>query len=202
MCGFTGFAGYKNVFATLQKAVTINNHLPQQMIEAVHPELTAFLAEIQLGQGRSDIKNALEHSAPAIERLFFEHTRTESLQILRSHFPEVTLENADWLGLLDEMAGGFQMNKSAFIAAFTEKVEDFSKRSVVLAIKREWKRISGEETPAAWAIQNRIPARYLFEGIPDGGDKLKAIEQPQTFSAGKLEEFLTLLQNITVSPME
>lgn len=199
MCGFTGFAEYKDVFASLQKAVTVNNHLPRQMIEAVHPELTGFFAEIQAGQNRLDIKNALEYSSSVIQCLFFDRARTEPLQILRSYFPAVTLEDTDWLRLLDEMSGGFQMSESAFLAAFTEKIEDFSKRSVVLAIKREWKRISGEETPAAWAIQNGIPARYLFAGLPDGGDMLKAVEQPQTFSTTRLEKLLASLQTITAS---
>ena len=201
MCGFTGFAEYKDVFAILKKAVTVNNHLPRQMIEAVHPELTGFLADIQLGQNRLEIKNALEYSKSAIGSLFFDYTRTEPLQMLRSRFPDIDLDDADLLGLLDEMADGFQMNESTFVAAFAEKAEDFSKRSVILAIKREWKRISGEETPAAWAIHNGIPARYLFVGLSDSGDILKAIEQPQTFSAARLEELLTLLQNITASPI-
>lgn len=201
MCGFTSFAEYKDVLATLQKAVLVNNHLPQQMIEAVHPELSGFLAEIQMGQNRLDMKNALEYSASAIEDLFFDYSRTESLQILRSRFPAAALDDADLLGLLAEMAGGFQMNESAFMTAFTEKIGDFSKHSVVLKIKREWERISGEETPAAWALHNGIPARYLFAGLPDSGDILKAIEQPQTFAAGRLEELLALLQNITASPI-
>lgn len=201
MCGFTGFAEYKEVFSTLQKAIAVNNHLPRQIIETVHPELTNFLAGIQTGQNHLEIKNALERNAPTIKSLFFDRARVESLQILRSHFPTVTLEDADWLGLLDEMAGGFQVSESAFFAAFTEKIEDFSKRSVVLKVKQEWKRISGEETPAAWAMRNGIPARYLFAGLPDGGDMLKAIEQPQTFSSGKLEELLVLLQSIAARPV-
>ena len=201
MCGFTGFVEYKDVFATLQKAVTVNNHLPQQMIEAAYPELADFLTEIQTGQNRLNIKNGLEHNASAIKYLFFDRAKTEPLKILRSHIPTVTLEDADWLGLLDEMAGGFQMSESAFLAAFTEKIEDFSKRSVVLKVKQEWKRISGEETPAAWAMRNGIPARYLFAGLPDGCDMLKAIEQPQTFSAGRLEELLILLQSIAARPV-
>lgn len=201
MCGFTGFAEYKDVFATLQKAVTVNNHLPRQMIETAHPELIGLLAEIQMGQNRWDIKSALEHSASAIGSLFFDPARTESLQILHSRFPSVSLDDTDLLGLLDEMTGGFQMSENAFAAAFAEKIEDFSKRSVVLAIRREWIRISGEETPAAWAMLNGIPARYLFVGFPDGGDLLKAIEQPQVFSAVKLEELLALLQNITARPV-
>lgn len=201
MCGFTGFVEYKDVFAALQKAVTVTNHLPKQIIESTHPALVDFLAGIQTGQNRSEIKNALEHNPSSIKCLFFDRTRTEPLRILRGHFSAVTLDDADWLGLLDEMTGGFQMNESDFIAAFTEKIEDFSKHSVVLAIKGEWERISGEETPAAWAIHNTIPARYLFAGIPDGGDLLKAIEQPQTFAAGKLEELLGLLQSITARPI-
>ena len=64
MCSsdLTGFVEYKDVFATLQKAVTVNNHLPQQMIEAAHPELADFLTEIQTGQNRLNIKNGLEHN--------------------------------------------------------------------------------------------------------------------------------------------
>lgn len=201
MCGFTGFAEYKDVFATLQKAVTVNNHLPRQMIETAHPELIGFLAEIQMGQNCWDIKSALEHSASSIGSLFFDPARTESLQILHSRFPSVSLDNTDLLGLLDEMTSGFQMSENAFAAAFAEKIEDFSKRSVVLAIRREWVRISGEETPAAWAMHNGVPARYLFVGLLDGGDLLKAIEQPQVFSAVKLEELLALLQNITARPV-
>lgn len=201
MCGFTGFAEYKDVFATLQKAVTVNNHLPRQMIETAHPELIGFLAEIQMGQNCWDIKSALEHSASSIGSLFFDPARTESLQILHSRFPSVSLDNTDLLELLDEMTSGFQMSENAFAAAFAEKIEDFSKRSVVLAIRREWVRISGEETPAAWAMHNGVPARYLFVGLLDGGDLLKAIEQPQVFSAVKLEELLALLQNITARPV-
>ena len=201
MCGFTGFAEYRDVYSALQKAVIDNNHLPRQMLETAHPELTSFLAEIQIGQNQLDIQNALEHNSSAIKSLFFDPARTETLRILRSHFPAVALEDTEWLGLLDDMANGFQMNERAFIAAFAEKVEDFSKRSVVLSIKREWKRISGEDSPAAWAIQNRIPARYLFAGLPDKDDMLKAIEQPQTFAAARLEELLTLLQNTTTKPI-
>lgn len=201
MCGFTGFAEYKDVFAALQKAVTVNNHLPRQMIETVHPELIGFLAEIQMGQNCWDIKSALEHSAPSIGSLFFDPARAESLQILHSRFPSVSLDNTDLLGLLDEMTSGFHMSENAFVAAFAEKIEDFSKRSVVLAIRREWVRISGEETPAAWAMHNGVPARYLFAGLLDGGDLLKAIEQPQVFSSVKLEELLALLQNITERPI-
>lgn len=201
MCGFTGFVEYKDVFVALQKAVTVNNHLPRQMIETAHPELIGFLAEIQMGQNRWDIKSALEYSASAIGSLFFDPAKTESLQILHSRFPSVSLDDTDLLGLLDEMTGGFQMSENAFTASFAEKVEDFSKRSVVLAIRREWMRISGENTPAAWAMHNGIPARYLFVGLPDDGDLLKAIEQPQVFSAVKLEELLTLLQNITARPV-
>lgn len=201
MCGFTGFAEYKDVFSTLQKAVIVNNHLPQQMIEAVHPELADFLVEIQTGQNRLNIKNALERGASAIKDIFFDYARTEPLQILRSRFSNVALDDTDLLGLLNDMAGGFQMSESDFIAVFTKKVEDFSKSSVVLAIKQEWKRISREETPAAWAIRNGIPARYLFAGLPDDGDILKAIEHPQAFAAVRLEELLALLQNITASPI-
>ncbi len=201
MCGFTSFVEYRNVFETLQKAVAVINHLPRQMIEAFHPELGDFLTEIQDGQDRSIIKSALEHSKSAIESLFFDHTRTESLKILRSRFQVADLGDADLLGLLDEMANGFRMTESAFMTAFTAKVEDFSKYSVALAIKREWKRISGAETPDAWAIENKLPAKYLFEDIQNYNEIRMAIEQPQIFAAGKLDEFLKLLQNIMARPI-
>ncbi len=201
MCGYTGFVEYKDVYSTLKKAV-VNNHLSQQIIESAHPELVGFLAGIQTGQNRLDIKNALERNSSAIKSLFFDRARTESLHILRSRFPTVTLEDADWLSLLDKLTDGFQMNESAFISEFTEIIEDFSKHSVAVAIKREWKHISGEESPAAWAIHNRIPARYLFANISDANDILKAIEQPQTFAVEKLESLLALLQSIAANTID
>ncbi len=185
----------------MQKAVTVTNHLPKQLIEALHPELIDFIAAIRTGQSRRDIKNALQHAAPAIESLFFDHTRAEALKILRSRFSVAMMDDAALLGLLEGMTNGFQMSESDFTAAFRGKIDEFSKHSVVLAIKREWKRISGEETPDAWAFQNGIPAKYLFGDHKDGDDLLKAIEQPQTFAAKRLSEFLVLLQNITPAPI-
>ena len=42
-------------------------------------------------------------------------------------------------------------------------------------------------------MNNGIPARYLFTELQDSGDILKAIEQPQTFAAGRLKEILAEL---------
>jgi hypothetical protein len=76
------------------------------------------------------------------------------------------------------------------------KIEEFAKHSVVPKIKEQWTRISGTETSAEWAMNNGMPARYVFAGHPDTADLLKAIEQPETFAAAKLSDMLEALKEI------
>jgi hypothetical protein len=196
LCGYSEFTEYKSVFNALKTAVTETNHLPKQLIEAFRPMLTDFLTAMQGGTSVSYIKNALQQSFVDIQRLFFDHTKTESLTILKSKLTDVILEDADLLSLLNEMVGGFGMDENTFLTNIRIRIEEFAKHSVVLKIKEEWTRISNTGTPAEWAINTGMPARYVFSGHPYTEDMLKAIEQPATFAATKLSEILEALKEI------
>jgi hypothetical protein len=108
----------------------------------------------------------------------------------------VVLEDSVLQDILSEMVGGFGLDENVFITNIRIKIEDLTKKSVVIKIKNEWKRISQTETPAEWAINNCLPARYIFGSIQDITDLLKAIEQPDTFAAAKLAEVLEIIKAV------
>lgn len=196
LCGYSEFTEYKSVLSALKIAVTETNHLPKQLIEAFRPMLTNFLSAMQGGGSAQDIKLTLQQSFIDIQRLFFDHTKAESLTILKSKLTNVDIEDADLLSLLNEMTGGFSLDENIFLTNIRIKIEEFAKQSVVLKIKSEWTRISGTATPTEWAMNNRMPARYIFGGIPDTFELLKAIQQPETFAAAKLAEILETLKSL------
>lgn len=196
LLNYTEFREYKSVFNALKTAVTETNHLPKQLIESFRPMLTDFLSAMQSDSLANDIKLALQQSFVDIQRLFFDHTRAESLTILKSKLTDVTIDDSDLLNLLNEMVGGFGLDENTFLTNIRVKIEEFAKHSVVLKIKAEWTRISGATTPDEWAMNNYIPARYIFGRVPDTFDLLKAIEDPGAFSAAKLVEILEALKSI------
>lgn len=202
LCGYSEFTEYKSVYGTLKNAVTDTNHLPKQLIEAFRPMLTDFLTAMQGGGSASDIKLALQQSFVDIQRLFFDHTKAESLTILKSKLTDVVIDDSDLLRLLNEMVGGFGLDENTFLANIRVKIEEFAKHSVVLKIKGEWLRISGTATPAEWAMNNSMPARYIFGRVPDTFDLLKAIEQPETFAASKLSELLEALKSVKAAGIQ
>ena len=199
LCGYSGFVPYRSVFDALRLAVTDTNHLPKQLIEAFYPTLANYLSALHMNGSTQDIKLALQQSVAVIKRLFFDHTKTESLVILKSKLNDVVLEDADLRDILSEMLGGFGLDENTFFTNIRVRIEEFAKKSVVLKIKSEWTRISDATTPAAWAMHNGMPARYIFGGNPDAEDLLKAIEQPETFSAVKLAEMLETLKEVSAA---
>jgi predicted HicB family RNase H-like nuclease len=196
LLNYTEFREYKSVFNALKNAVTETNHLPKQLIESFRPMLTDFLSAMQGGGSANDIKLALQQSFVDIQRLFFDHTKAESLTILKSKLTDVALDDSDLLSLINEMVGGFGLDENTFLTNIRVKIEEFAKHSVVLKIKGEWTRISGTATPAEWAMNNCMPARYIFGSAPDTFDLLKAIEQPETFASAKLAEILKALKSV------
>lgn len=199
LCGYTSFVPYKNVFDALKLAVTDTNHIPKLLIEAYYPTLANFLSALQSSGSAQDIKLALQQSFAFIKSLFFDHTKTKSLVILKSKLNDVAIEDSDLLRLLNEMVGGFGLDENTFVANIRVKIEEFEKDSVVLKIKGEWRRISFSSTPAEWAMKNCVPARFIFGNTPDTDDLLKAIEQPESLSATKLVEILEVLKEVTAS---
>lgn len=196
LCGFSEFVPYKSVFAALRTAVTETNHLPRHLIESVYPALGAFLSAVQSQGSAQDIKIALQQNFDLIKRLFFDHTKSASLLILKARLNGVAIEDTDLLNILNTMFGGFGLDETTFMDNLRVKIEEFAKQSVVLKIKREWARISGTGMPAEWAMKNGIPARYVFGVHPDTADLLKAIEQPETFAAARLSDLLEGLTDV------
>lgn len=196
LCGFVNYVHYENVYSAIKSAVTVNNHLPKELIETTYPPLSEFLAAMQSVGSPQNIKIALEQYSDSIQKLFFDHTKSESLLILKTELNGIFIEDVDLLSILNSIQNGFEMDVSSFINTIQDKIEESAKHSVVKKIKVEWKRISSTDTPNEWAINNRIPARYVFGLYPDSVDLLRAVEQPEVLSASKLEEMLEVLKEV------
>jgi hypothetical protein len=94
------------------------------------------------------------------------------------------------------MVGGFGLDENTFLTNIRIKIEEFAKESVVLKIKGEWARIFQTGTPAEWAMNNDMPAKYVFGNHPDTDDLLRTIEHPDTFAAAKLADMLEILKEV------
>ena len=194
LCGFTDFVSYKSVFDALKTAVTETNRLPRLLIESQYPLLAGFFSAVQLKGTTQDIKLALQQSFEFINRLFFDPTKAASLSLLKTRLSGTALEDHDLLNILHSVSGGFGLDEATFLDYIKGKIEAFAKQSVAIGIKREWMRISATETPAQWAMENGVPARYIFGSAPDAFDLLRAIEHPETFAAAKLADILEALK--------
>ncbi len=194
MCGYTSFVEYKSVVAALKNAVVVRNHLPRQMIEKAHPELSDFLTAILAEYSPQNLLFTLQHSVSLIRSLFFDRSQTETLAILRPYFEDSKVGDKELLTLLNDMADGFSIEEGVFLSQFHTKIEDFEKNSVALNIKSEWRRISSSESPTDWAISNGIPARYALFDQAEGADLLKSVEHPENFAAARLVQFLEMMK--------
>jgi hypothetical protein len=194
LCGFEDFTPYKGAFDALKIIVTQTNHLPKSMLESAHPALSAFLSAMQTGDSAQDIKTALSQNLGIIQKLFFDATKAESVRILRNRLNNAPLSDTEMLDILNGTPECFGLDEGAFLDGVRVKIEEYIKQSVAHNLKAEWDLFSGANTPSEWAINNGIPARFLFGGLPQADDLLKAIEQPETFAAAKLAELLEILK--------
>ncbi|MDR3320098.1 MAG: hypothetical protein LBS77_04040 [Desulfovibrio sp.] len=186
---------YKSVFDALKTAVTQTNHLPKSMLESAYPALSAFLSALQASGSAQDIKIALLQSSDIIQKLFFDATKAESVKILKNRLNGVTLSDTELLDILNVIPDCFGLDEGAFMDRARAKIEEYAKQSVVQNLKAEWNRLSGVNTPSEWAMNNVIPTRFLFGGLQQADDLLKAIEQPEMFAAAKLAELLEILKD-------
>jgi hypothetical protein len=194
LCGFADFVPYKSVLDALNTAVAHTNHLPKSMLESAYPVLSAFLSALQAGGSAQDIKSVLSQRSDSIQKLFFDATKAESVKILKNRLGDVPLSDTELLGILNGTPGGFGLDEGAFLDRVRAEIEEYAKQSVVQNLKAEWTRLSGSNTPSEWAMNNGIPARFLFGGVQQAGDLLKAVEQPEMFAAAKLAELLEILK--------
>lgn len=197
--GFTNFVPYKTALETLKTAVMTNNKLPQALIVAAVPSLSVLLSSLVNNGAASDIKEGLEQNEEIVKALFFDVTKTKSVDLLKQRLTGVTILNNDLLNIYNGLPNRFLGDESTFLNDVRMKIEDFEKQSVALKIKIEWDRLTGSETPSAWAISTRIPARFALGGISDVGDIITAVESPEKFSSDKLAELLNIL--IGLSPL-
>jgi hypothetical protein len=195
--GLAGFEPYQRVFDRLKTAVTQTNRLPKSMLESAYPVLSAFLSALQTSGSAQDIKIALLQSSDIIQKLFFDTTKAESVKILKNRLNGVLLSDTELLDILNRTPSGFCLDEGIFLDGVRAKIEEYAKRSVVQNLKAEWNRLSGANTPSEWAVNNGIPTRFLFGGLQQADDLLKAIEQPEMFAAAKLSELLEILKDVS-----
>ena len=199
LCRYVNFVSYQTVFDAIKVAVTDSNRLPKPIIEEYYPTIANFLSAMQTTDAAQDIKLALQQNFVLIKQIFFDQTKQKSLSILKYKLDNVALDESDLRDILSEMVGGYGLDENTFITNIRVKIEEFAKKSVVLKIKREWSRISNVETPAEWAMNNCMPARYIFGNHPDTVDLLRAIEHPEAFAATKLMDMFEVLSEVTAA---
>jgi hypothetical protein len=196
LCGFGNFAPYKNVYNALKCAVTETNRLPKQIIESFYPALVNFLSALHTTGNSQEIKLALQQNYSLIESLFFDPSITESLSMLRLKSSDITIDDSALRDIFNDMVGGFGLDENTFLDNIRIKIEEYAKKSVVHKIKHEWSRISQSSSPAEWAINNKLPAKYIFGNHPDTLDMLRAVELPEVFAAAKLTDILEVLSSM------
>jgi hypothetical protein len=195
--GFATFVQFKIALEALKNAVITNNKLPQALIVAAVPSLTVLLSSLVNNGAASDIKESLEQNEGLVKALFFDVTREKSVDLLKQRLPGVTISNSDLLNIYNSLPSKFLSDESTFLNDVRTKIEDFAKLSVASNIKIEWKRLTGAETPSAWAVLISIPARFALGDISDVGDIITAVESPEKFSSVKLTELLNILSGLS-----
>lgn len=203
LCGFPNFVDYHSAVNALRNTVMQTNHLPKMMIEAAYPALTSFLTAVSQGGTAQDIYVALSQNEKNITKLFFDSTKKESVALLKMRLNDSTISDPELLDILNSVPSGFHSNETTFINDIRIRVEACAKQSVVSNLKIEWERIaSGAKTLDQWALNNKIPSRYIFGGLAETDDILKAISQPETLAAERLSELLDILKVVTPRSVE
>jgi hypothetical protein len=188
------FVTYKEAFGTLREFVTVKNKLPKTLIEIAEPSISTLLFSISNNGTANDIRNGLEHNINIVKKLFFDVSKVMSIELLKQRINDVSVSDADLRKIYDDLPNGFLQNESNFLNDVHDKIEEFSKKSVALNIKAEWKRLSGADTPSVWANINHIPVRFALGNINNFSDIITAVEFPEKFSAEKLNELLNELR--------
>lgn len=195
--GFTTFVPYKTALETLKTAVITTNKLPQALIVAAVPSLAVLLSCLVNNGAASDIKEGLEQNKGIVKAMFFDVTKTKSVDLLKQRLTGVTILNSDLLDIYNGLTSRFLIDESTFLNDVRMKIEDFEKQSVALKIKIEWDRLTGSKTPSAWAMSARIPARFALGNINDVIDIITAVESPEKFSSDKLTDLLNILRGLS-----
>jgi len=194
LLGFTDFVPFQSLADSLHTATTSMNKLPKSLILSEYPALADLL-------GNNDsvevIKTTVSQNGETIKKLFFDVSKTLSIQLLKKSLSDITaIPDNELLNIYNGLQSGFYTDGTMFLNEVRLKIEDYTKNSIVNQIAFEWKRISSTETPSKWAVINGIPARLLFGDNPEWRDLLGAIETPDNYSADKLKGLLEQLNSM------
>jgi len=203
LCGFPNFVVYKSAVDALRNAITQTNHLPKVMIEAAYPALASFLTAVSQNGEAQDINVALSQNLENITKLFFDPIKTVSVSLLKLRLNGSAIADPELLNILNRAPSGFNMDETTFLNGIRVQIEDCAKHSVVSNLKVEWERLaSGSKSPDQWALDNKIPARFLLGGLAETYDILNAIAQPEKFAAVRLSELLEISRETTAISVE
>lgn len=202
LMSLTGFTGtYKTAINTLRTAVISTNKLPKTLIVSALPQLSVLLSSIANNGAVSDIKSGLEQNIDVVKELFFDVSKKKSVEILKQRLPGITIKNSDLLNIYNGLPSAFLDDEVTFLNDVCVRIENFAKGSVVLKLKENWTSITDSTTPSAWALDNKIPARYALGKLSEATDIIASVETPENFSADKLATLLDVITGLSPAPI-
>ena len=193
---FSTYRPYKSAIETLRAAICDGNKLPMTLITDALPSLSALLSRIANNGKASDIKEGLEQNTILVKTLFFDISKSKSIELLRQKLGELAISDADLLNIYNSLPKAFSYDESVFLDDLRARVENFAKESGAQNIKAEWKRLTETDTPSIWANSNGLPARFAFDNLTESNDIIAAVEAPENFSSEKLAGLLNVLRGL------
>jgi len=197
IAGFPGFMPYKNAIDILKNAITVGNKLPGTLIATAVPSLSVLLSNIANNGSAGDVKDGLEQNADLVRALFFDVSKTKSIELLKQRLSGTAITDDDLRNIYNRLQSGFSHDESVFLDEVRTQIENFAKESVAQNIKVEWKRLTKTDTPSVWACNNGIPARFALNNIAEANDIIAAVVTPGNFSSDKLAVLLDVLRALT-----
>lgn len=198
----TGFFSFKDLSRELYKTVVERLGLPKAMIESHYPDLGDFLDAVQSSAPASELKKPFKDKFELIKSLFFDPKKTEILNIVRNVISEPKLGDNDLQEILKNIGMNFATPLQEFKDRLREETDKFISDSTSSQIRNEWRRISGQDDPDAWALACDLPTRQIFANYPEAMELLEAIREPDKFAQKKLASLLEILRDVPMPDME
>lgn len=194
----SSYISFDSAIELLVSSITEKNKLPRVMIEAVHPELTGFFKAISNKDSRQDMYVALDAYSKIIISLFFDSTKKRSIEILKERLNRASIEENVLIEIYSDLESSYSSTEDTFIKHVNNKIDEYTKNSSALKIKKIWTQLTGYNTPNEWSEANLLPARYALIDIDDISGVITALDTPDLYSADKLSSLLTSIENSSV----
>lgn len=196
IAGFPGFVPYKTAIDVLRNAV-LRCKIPRTFITSAVHIMSPLISNIETNGKARDIKDALEQNVENVKLLFFDVSRAKPVELLKQRLTGITISNEGMLAIYDDLPIGFSKDEAQFLSDVRSRIERYTKESVAQKIKAEWERVTGTESPSIWAIDNKLPARFVLHNVPEADDIIAALQNPENYSSDRLDELLNILNGIT-----